>query len=353
MLDDEMFDSVIKKYKAQIAELKKKAYTNAIAEAEKKSSPSCDPSNSAPQQSVSLDIETSMLHEDDLIAEKFYSTAFSEAAKWIEKQKQFMAQSPEKASAAPSPEKVTTVVWDQDKDTNACITSAEIQEHLNSQPIPYPGKKYYFSSQGSSNFLGQIPSAPLIPLQQAPSEGASYGLTINLPNAVPSPIQENTMWTLDQGLSVVRDLQPNVKKLGYHLCLGGGVLNNGESTKDIDLYFLPLDNAEYPVDSEGLLNMLQNRYLTKIEPLGKPYNDQYEIPYIFKGKFFWNFYDGVQTKNLRFDIFIMGSEKDREGIRFFMSHGMDGEPITLEEDKITHFGPEEKKPIYSDDDIPF
>ena len=45
---------------------------------------------------------------------------------------------------------------------------------------------------------------------------------------------------LDTGLMIARDIQPNVRKLGYHVALGGGVLNKGMSEKDLDLYFLPL-----------------------------------------------------------------------------------------------------------------
>lgn len=30
------------------------------------------------------------------------------------------------------------------------------------------------------------------------------------------------------------------RQFGYHLALGGGVLNTGESKKDLDLYFLPM-----------------------------------------------------------------------------------------------------------------
>jgi hypothetical protein len=45
---------------------------------------------------------------------------------------------------------------------------------------------------------------------------------------------------MEQGLRVVRALQPATREFGYHLALGGGVLNKGESNKDLDLYFLPM-----------------------------------------------------------------------------------------------------------------
>lgn len=49
----------------------------------------------------------------------------------------------------------------------------------------------------------------------------------------------NRMWTMEQGLVVVRTLQPLAQLFGYHIALGGGVLNRGASDKDLDLYFLP------------------------------------------------------------------------------------------------------------------
>lgn len=49
------------------------------------------------------------------------------------------------------------------------------------------------------------------------------------------------MWTLDEALSLIRDLQPEVLRLGYHITLAGGVLNKGVSEKDLDLIFLPFN----------------------------------------------------------------------------------------------------------------
>lgn len=47
------------------------------------------------------------------------------------------------------------------------------------------------------------------------------------------------MWTLEQGLTLVRHLQPLIRPTSYHVALGGGVLNKGYSDKDLDLYFIP------------------------------------------------------------------------------------------------------------------
>lgn len=49
-------------------------------------------------------------------------------------------------------------------------------------------------------------------------------------------------WTIEDGLNLIRAIQPEARRFGYHIALGGGVLNNGISYKDIDLYFLPLEN---------------------------------------------------------------------------------------------------------------
>lgn len=80
-------------------------------------------------------------------------------------------------------------------------------------------------------------------------------------------------WTLDDGLSLVRGLQQEMRKFGYHLALGGGVLNHGRSKKDIDLYFLPMDNSDPDPNATAL-----EAYLTKLwgqpEDLWKDYGEQ-------------------------------------------------------------------------------
>lgn len=76
------------------------------------------------------------------------------------------------------------------------------------------------------------------------------------------------MWTFKDAQELIVGLQPEAKKHGYHVALGGGVLNKGESTKDLDLYFLPLDNATYPSNEIGLCMWLGSLFGmgTKIEP---------------------------------------------------------------------------------------
>lgn len=77
-------------------------------------------------------------------------------------------------------------------------------------------------------------------------------------------------WKLDDGLRLVRALQPEAKKFGYHVTLGGSVLNLGESEKDIDLYFLPLENPKFSERPIQLLNYLEDVW-GGYEGLGEEY----------------------------------------------------------------------------------
>ena len=52
---------------------------------------------------------------------------------------------------------------------------------------------------------------------------------------------DQVMWTLEQGRAEIQRVQSPSRKFGYHVCLGGSVLNAGESSKDLAVYFLPLD----------------------------------------------------------------------------------------------------------------
>lgn len=86
------------------------------------------------------------------------------------------------------------------------------------------------------------------------------------------------VWTLEQGLALVRELQPQTRTFNYHLALGGGVLNAGESRKDLDLYFLPMDDRDNasPDDADALRQWLdtmwaQERNLAQC-------NDEYPDP---------------------------------------------------------------------------
>jgi hypothetical protein len=71
---------------------------------------------------------------------------------------------------------------------------------------------------------------------------------------VPEPTT-TTMIALNTALRLIRETQATAGSFGYHICLGGGVLNRGFSEKDLDLYFLPL--IEQPQDPTRLLESLE------------------------------------------------------------------------------------------------
>jgi len=51
------------------------------------------------------------------------------------------------------------------------------------------------------------------------------------------------VWTLVEARELITQLQLGSRSFNYHIALGGSVLNKGESDKDLDLYFLPMDNG--------------------------------------------------------------------------------------------------------------
>lgn len=68
------------------------------------------------------------------------------------------------------------------------------------------------------------------------------------------------VWTLEEGLAVIRRIQQDTRKFGYHVAIGGGVVNTGLSNKDLDLYFLPLDNAATSPSSRKLQSYLEEQF---------------------------------------------------------------------------------------------
>lgn len=102
-------------------------------------------------------------------------------------------------------------------------------------------------------------------------------------------------WKMANALALIRDLQPLVREFGYHLLLGGGVLNKGESKKDLDLYFAPLSGDDGDADYERLFDLLCNVF-TYPEPMR---NSDYGIPQVWKHMLFSK-YEGK-----RVDIFIL------------------------------------------------
>jgi hypothetical protein len=122
----------------------------------------------------------------------------------------------------------------------------------------------------------------------------------------PTPFakKQKVVWTLEQGLKLLRFLQPKVRQFNYHVAIGGGVVNRGFSTKDLDLYFLPLLNSSEATDMAGLIFFLDEQ-LGPREAIGPGFEitDNYEVTqndHLFEGGK-WKFnYKGKK----RIDCFI-------------------------------------------------
>jgi hypothetical protein len=67
------------------------------------------------------------------------------------------------------------------------------------------------------------------------------------------------MWEVVGAIALIQSIQPEIKPLGYHVALAGGVLNTGRSDKDLDLVFVPLTNAKRPALGE-LCNYFYKRW---------------------------------------------------------------------------------------------
>lgn len=134
-------------------------------------------------------------------------------------------------------------------------------------------------------------------------------------------------WTLKEALDLIRALQVDVGVFGYHLCLGGGVLNRGHSNKDLDLYFLPLDRADLPPQSDKLMTWLEVLWGEGVDLSQRVFEDVLDrdsegrrrvgsievtkypstptSPYLFKRTFMWS--------GLRIDVFVIDLRKSEEG----------------------------------------
>jgi hypothetical protein len=103
------------------------------------------------------------------------------------------------------------------------------------------------------------------------------------------------MWTLDEGLKFVRDIQPVARRFNYHISLGGSVLNYGQSNKDLDVYFLPLDNG-CAGEPTALKNWLESKFGLMAPLGGEEYAD--ESDYLDKFKLY-------TLEGKRVDCFVM------------------------------------------------
>lgn len=133
---------------------------------------------------------------------------------------------------------------------------------------------------------------------------------------MPSTLRMDKKWTLAEASTLISTLQTHLRPLGYHVTLGGGVLNRGYSVKDLDLYFLPLDSSDYPAKPDALVTFLTRTWgkaydFSKRPPiletragraarLAQSYPDLPGSPYVWKRKFMMG--------DMRIDVFIIGAK---------------------------------------------
>lgn len=96
------------------------------------------------------------------------------------------------------------------------------------------------------------------------------------------------MWTLEEGVELVRSVQKYCHKNAYHVALGGGVVNKGYSEKDVDIYFLPMTN-KHPDDAaadkiKSLLELLWGASLPLSENYPGDDNYRHKIKFTFEGR---------------------------------------------------------------------
>ena len=146
------------------------------------------------------------------------------------------------------------------------------------------------------------------------------------------------VWTFSSAKNVITVCQVSSAQFGYHVCLGGSVLNKMESTKDLDLYFLPMSNCQVKEDPAGLLNWIHMN-LGVVESINDSYPGK-ELPFILKGKLKYN---GNPAQ--RIDVFILGTAEQASLVKLESAVEID-----LSEDNVDHL----KKGTPTEEwDIPF
>ncbi len=107
------------------------------------------------------------------------------------------------------------------------------------------------------------------------------------------------MWTIEDALMWIRRMQPELSSVGYHVALGGGVLNKGFSMKDLDLYLLPFEmRHDMSASDQQALSVMER--LTGVK--GIPFNSgdtEYPEDQTFKARV-----KMYLDSNRRIDVFI-------------------------------------------------
>jgi len=75
------------------------------------------------------------------------------------------------------------------------------------------------------------------------------------------------MWTLDNALPLVQRISPIARRHGFSVALYGSVLDQGESKKDIDLFFI--EQEPDISDAQGCIDEIAE--LPEMEHIGGPH----------------------------------------------------------------------------------
>jgi hypothetical protein len=111
------------------------------------------------------------------------------------------------------------------------------------------------------------------------------------------------VWSLDEGLRLLRGLQQPIREYNYHLAIGGGVVNKGHSEKDLDLYFLPMNSTGIK-QPDALLKFLTRVWGPPESLKNEDYPDsEFNKAYIHAVKFF-RYNKGREYPPQRIDCFI-------------------------------------------------
>lgn len=77
-------------------------------------------------------------------------------------------------------------------------------------------------------------------------------------------------WYRSDADALIRNIQATVWPLGWHVALGGGVLNHGYSNNDLDLYLLPIYNRPECASEIAVLTKVASKFFDSQHPLSEP-----------------------------------------------------------------------------------
>lgn len=231
-----------------------------------------------------------------------------------------------------------------EKATNPNWTSGKPVDDLTYKKMK-AAKEAYFKYY-SNNKLVTSPTPNVYPTQPIPPLSSGDFLISSQGKLTWNPETTNdkaslelpVVWTFASATNVITVCQASSAQFGYHVCLGGSVLNKMESTKDLDLYFLPMSNYQVKEDPAGLLNWIHMN-LGVVESINDSYPGK-ELPFILKGKLKYN-----GNASQRIDVFILGTAEQASLVKL--------EPaveIDLSEDNVDHL---KKGTPVEEWDIPF